>query len=133
VRFPEFGARRMSLWLMREGYAVSRCRAWRVMERMGLEAIYRKPRASVPRPGAQKYPYLLRERLVAMADEVWCADITSIPMRRGFVCLVAVMDWRTRAVLSWKVSSTLEGRFCLEAFEQALRVAGTAPEIFNPR
>ncbi len=83
------------------------------MERMGLEAIYRKTRASVPRPGAQKYPYLLRERLVAMADEVWCADITSIPMRRGFVCLVAVMDWRTRAVLSWKVSNTLEGRLCV--------------------
>jgi putative transposase len=74
---------------------------------MGLETIYRKPRASVPGPGAQKYPHLLRERLVA------------------------VMDWRTRAVLSWRLSNTLEGRFCLEAFEQALRVAGTAPEIFN--
>ena len=121
----------MSQWLMREGYPVSRRRAGRLMEHMGLEAIYRKPRTSVPRPGAQKYPYLLRGRLVAMADEVWCADITYIPMSRGFAYLVAVMDWRTRAVLSWKLSNTMDGRFCVEAFEQALRVAGKAPEIFN--
>ena len=66
-----------------------------------------------------------------MADEVWCADITYIPMSRGFAYLVAVMDWRTRAVLSWKLSNTMDGRFCVEAFEQALRVAGKAPEIFN--
>jgi putative transposase len=131
LRFPEFGARRMSLKLTREGYPVSRRRAGRLMEHMGLEAIYRKPRTSIPRPGAQKYPYLLKDRQVAMADEVWCADITYIPMGRGFAYLVAVMDWRTRAVLSWKLSNTLEGRFCLEAFEEALRVAGRAPEIFN--
>jgi putative transposase len=117
--------------MVREGYAVSRRRACRLVERMGLEGIYRKPCASVPRPGAQKYRYLLRERVVAMADEVWCADITYIPMERGFAYLVAVMDWRTRAVLSRKLSNAPAGRFCLEAFEQALKVAGTAPKFFK--
>ena len=106
LRFPEFGVRRMV-------------------------AIYRKPRTSVSEPGAKKYPYLLEKRVVERADEVWCADITYIPMRKGFAYLVAVMDWKTRAVLSWKVSNTMEVGFCLEAFEEALRVAGKSPEIFN--
>jgi HTH-like domain len=93
LRFPEFGARRMSQWLLREGEAgASRRRVSQVMKAMGLEAIYRRPRTSQPAPGAQIYPYLLRGREVALADEVWCADVTYIPMSRGFAYLVAIMD-----------------------------------------
>ena len=131
LRFPEFGVRRMVAWLKREGNQVSRRKVAGLMKQMGLEAIYRKPRTSVSEPGAKKYPYLLEKRVVERADEVWCADITYIPMRKGFAYLVAVMDWKTRAVLSWKVSNTMEVGFCLEAFEEALRVAGKSPEIFN--
>lgn len=131
MRWPEFGARRMSEALKREGQETSRRRVSRVMKVMGLEAIYRKPRTSEPGAGQQVYPYLLRDRVVGEADEVWCADITYIPMSRGFAYLVAVMDWKTRAVLSWKLSNTLESSFCVEAFRQALQVAGKAPQIFN--
>ena len=131
LEYPEMGARRMSLWLQREGHPVSRRKAGRLMKHMGLEAIYRKPRTSIPDSKARKYPYLLKGREVALGDEVWCADITYIPMRRGFAYLVAVMDWKTRAVLGWKLSNTLEGSFCVEAFEESVRMAGRAPEIFN--
>jgi len=131
MRFPEFGARRMSEWLKREGQDVTRRMVSRVMRVMGLEAIYRKPRTSQPGVGQQIYPYLLRNRVVAEADEVWCADITYIPMARGFSYLVAVMDWKTRAVLSWKLSNTLDSRFCVDAFQEAILVAGRAPQIFN--
>ena len=132
LRFPEFGSRRMSKWLQREGWEeASRRRVARVMRLMGLEAIYRKPRTSQPAAGAQTYPYLLRDREVQMPDEVWCADVTYIPMARGFAYLVAIMDWNTRAVLSWKLSNTLDGTFCVEAFEEALEATGRHPEIFN--
>lgn len=132
LRFPEFGARRMSHWLLREGWdGASRRRVSRVMRLMGLEAIYRKPRTSQPTAGAQTYPYLLRDREVLIPDEVWCADVTYIPMARGFAYLVAVMDWNTRAVLSWKLSNTLDGTFCVEAFAEALEATGRHPEIFN--
>jgi putative transposase len=131
LEHPELGARRLKAWLCRQGYPATRRRVGRFMKHMGLEAIYRKPRTSIPNPKATKYPYLLKERKVEAADEVWCADITYIPMRRGFAYLVAVMDWRTRAVVSWKLSNTLEGAFCVQAFEEALKKAGKAPEIFN--
>ncbi len=132
LRFPEFGTRRMSQWLLREGRpGVTRRRIGKVMKRTGLAAIYRRPRTSQPAPGAQIYPYLLRERTVDSPDEVWCADVTYIPMARGFAYLVAVMDWKTRAVLSWKLSNTLDGTFCVAALREALVVAGRAPEIFN--
>lgn len=132
LRFPEFGARRMSQWLLREGReGANRRRVAQVMKAMGLQAIYRRPRTSQPAPGAQIYPYLLRGRAVTQADEVWCADVTYIPMARGFAYLVAVMDWKTRAVLSWKLSNTLDGTFCVEALREALEATGRAPEIFN--
>jgi putative transposase len=131
LEHPELGARRLKAWLCREGYRATRRRVAHLMKHMGLEAIYRKPRTSIPNPKGAKYPYLLKERKVEAADEVWCADITYIPMRRGFAYLVAVMDWRTRAVVSWKLSNTLEGAFCVQAFEEALKKAGKAPEIFN--
>jgi putative transposase len=131
LEYPELGARRMSRWLQREGHAASRRLVARLMKHMGLEAIYRKPRTSIPNPKAKKYPYLLKGMEVMEADEVWCADITYIPMQRGFAYLVAVMDWRTRAVVSWKLSNTLEGRFCMEAFREAVNRAGRVPAIFN--
>jgi len=131
LQYPELGARRMCLWLQREGRAASRRIVARLMKHMGLEAIYRKPRTSIPNPKAKKYPYLLKDREVERADEVWCADITYLPMQRGFAYLVAVMDWKTRAVVSWKLSNTLEGRFCMEAFGEAVARAGCVPEIFN--
>ena len=132
LHFPEFGARRMSQWLLREGVEeATRRRVAQVMKGMGLAAVYRRPRTSPRAPGAQIHPYLLRDRKVEVADEAWCADVTYIPMARGFAYLVAVMDWKTRAVLSWKLSNTLDGTFCVEALREALETAGRAPEIFN--
>lgn len=132
LRFPEFGARRMSQWLLREGReGANRRKVSQIMKAMGLQAIYRRPRTSQPAPGAQIYPYLLRDRVVTQADEVWCADVTYIPMARGFAYLVAIMDWKTRAVLSWKLSNTLDGTFCVEALREALEATGRAPGIFN--
>ena len=131
LRFPEFGSRRMTQTLRREGHEVSRGGVRRIMKVMGLEAIYKKPRTSTPGAGHRIYPYLLRNREVKNVDEVWCADITYIPMARGFAYLVAVMDWKSRAVLSWRLSNTLESGFCVEALRAALRRAGKAPEVFN--
>lgn len=132
LRFPEFGARRMSQWLLREGLKeATRRRVAHVMKAMGLAAVYRRPRTSLPASGAQIFPYLLRDRQIERADEAWCADVTYIPMARGFAYLVAVMDWKTRAVLSWRLSNTLDGTFCVEALREALETAGRAPEIFN--
>lgn len=132
LRFPEFGARRMARCLSREGpEEVSRDQAGRLMKTMGLEAVYRRPRTSIPAPGHKIYPYLLRDREVRLADEVWCADITYIPMPRGYAYLVAVMDWQSRAVLGWQLSNTLDTGFCVAAFQQACLRAGGAPEIFN--
>jgi putative transposase len=132
LRFPEFGARRMSQWLKREGWEeTTRGTVGRIMRLMGLEAIYRRPRTSVLAAGATIYPYLLRGREISAPDEVWCADLTYLPMARGFAYLVAVMDWATRAVLAWKLSNTLDGAFCLEAWRAALALAGKAPGIFN--
>jgi len=132
LRFPEFGARRMSEWLRRKGWeSATRRRVSRLMRAMGIEAVYCRPQTSKPASGVQIYPYLLRNRVVQAPDEVWCTDITYIPMSRGFAYLVAIMDWRSRAVLAWKLSNTLEGSFCQEALREALWRGGIAPEIFN--
>jgi putative transposase len=101
------------------------------MKRMSIEAVYPRPKTSKPAPGHKIYPYLLRDMDVNSPDQVWCADITYIPMARGFGYLVAIMDWKTRAVLAWRLSNTLEVSFCIEAFHEAVRVAGRAPDIFN--
>ena len=100
------------------------------MRRMGLEAIYRKPRCSEPHPGHRIYPYLLRDLAIERAHQVWCADITSIPLQRGFLYLVAVMDWASRCVLAWELSNTLDSEFCVDAVEAALGTHGV-PGIFN--
>jgi putative transposase len=127
---PWYGSRQMARHLRREGYAVGRKRVRRLMAKMGLAPIYQRPRTSTPHPEHRVFPYLLRGLAVDRPNQVWCADITYLPMRRGFLYLVAVMDWATRKVLSWRVSNTLEAEFCLEALEEAMARFGT-PEIFN--
>jgi putative transposase len=126
---PFYGSRRMTAWLRSQGYSVNRKRVRRLMEIMGLRAIYRRPRTSQPAPGHQVYPYLLRGVAITQPNQVWTADITYIPMARGFLYLVAIMDWYSRYVLSWRLSNTLEVDFCIEALEEALR--NGQPEIFN--
>jgi len=127
---PWYSSRQMARHLRREGYTIGRKRIRRLMARMGLEPIYQRPRTTVPHPEHQVYPYLLREMVIDRPNQVWCADITYIPMRRGFLYLVAVMDWSSRKVLSWRVSNTMDAEFCIEALEEALARFGR-PEIFN--
>jgi len=127
---PWYGSRQMARHLRCEGYAVGRKRVRRLMARMGLAPIYQRPRTTIAHPEHRVFPYLLRDLVVERPNQVWCADITYLPMRRGFLYLVAVMDWATRKVLSWRVSNTLDVEFCLEALEEALSRHGR-PEVFN--
>ena len=127
---PFYGSRQMARHLRRQGYAVGRTRVRRLMRRMGLQAIYQKPRTSIPNTQHRVYPYLLRGLSIDRANQVWCADITYIPMRRGFLYLVAVMDWHTRAVLSWRLSNSMDSAFCVEVLTEALSRYGK-PQIFN--
>ncbi len=127
---PFYGSRRMVAVLRREGLVVNRKRVRRLMRLMGLEAIYQKPNTSQGHPDHKVYPYLLRGLSIERANQVWCADITYIPMARGFVYLVAVMDWFSRRVLSWRLSIAMEADFCVEAVQEALAAHGR-PEIFN--
>lgn len=127
---PWYGSRQMARHLRRQGYTVGRKRVRRLMARMGLAAIYQQPRTTVPHPEHRTYPYLLRGLRIERPDQVWCSDITYIPMRRGFLYLVAVMDWATRKLLSWRLSNTLEAEFCIAALEEALARYGR-PDIFN--
>ena len=126
---PYFGSRRMQMWLQAQGEGVNRKRVRRLMHLMGLEAIYQRPRTTTASPTAPKYPYLLRGMAITRPDQVWAADITYIPMARGFLYLVVVMDWHSRCVLAWRLSNTLDSAFCVDALEEALS-KGT-PEIFN--
>jgi putative transposase len=126
---PFYGSRRMAVWLRNQGYGVNRKRVRRLMGIMGLRAIYRRPRTSHPAPGHQVYPYLLRGVAITQPNQVWTGDITYIPMARGFLYLVTIMDWYSRYVLAWRLSNTLEASFCIEALEEALRIG--VPEIFN--
>ena len=105
-------------------------RVRRLMAKMGLAPIYQKPRTTIPHPEHRAYKYLLRGLTIDRPNQVWCADITYIPMRRGFLYLVAVMDWATRKVLSWRLSNSMDAEFCIQALEEALARYGT-PEIFN--
>ncbi len=130
LKYPFYGSRQMARHLRREGIRVGRHRMRRLMRLMGLEAIYRAPRTSTPHPAHRVYPYLLRDVRVERADQVWCADITYIPVQRGFLYLVAIMDWATRHVLAWRLSNTMDVEFCLEALNEALAAYGR-PEIFN--
>ncbi len=127
---PWYGSRQMARHLRREGYTVGRKRVRRLMAKMGLAPIHQRPRTTVPNPEHRIFPYLLRDLAIERPNQVWCADITYLPMRRGFLYLVAVMDWATRKVLAWRVSNTMEVEFCLEVLEEALLRFGR-PEIFN--
>ena len=130
LAWPFYGSRRMTAVLRREGWEVNRKRAKRLMRVMGIEAIYQKPNTSKGHPDHKVYPYLLRGLTIDRPNQVWCADITYIPMAKGFVYLVAVMDWFSRRVLAWRVSITMETDFCVEALREATERHGQ-PEIFN--
>ena len=130
LKYPFYGSRQMARQLRREEIVACRHRVRRLMRLMGLEAIYQAPKTSTPHPEHRIYPYLLRGVTVDRADQVWCADITYIPVKRGFLYLVAVMDWATRHVLAWRLSNTMDAGFCVEALREAMARYGK-PEIFN--
>ena len=126
---PFYGARKIAAWLSSQGHPVNRKRARRLMRLMGLNAIYRRPRTSQPGPGHKIYPYLLGGLKITRPNQVWAADITYIPMARGFLYLAAIIDVYSRYVLSWRLSNSLDAGFCIEALEEALKKG--MPGIFN--
>jgi len=130
LQYPFYGSRQMARQLRREGIEVGRHRVRRLMRLMGLQAIYQAPRTSDPHPAHRIYPYLLKGLAIDRPNQVWCADITYIPVSRGFLYLVAIMDWATRHVLSWRLSNSMDAGFCVEALNEAL-ARYVAPEIFN--
>ena len=126
---PYYGSRRMTVWLRTQGHWVNRKRVQRLMRLMGIEAVYRRPNTSKPSLQHKVYPYLLRGAEINRINQVWACDITYIPMARGFMYLVVIMDWYSRYVLSWRLSNTLDADFCVDALEEALSKG--RPEIFN--
>jgi putative transposase len=128
--YPFAGARMMRGLLKREGHGVGRRHVGTLMRKMGIEALYRRPRTSKPEPGHKVYPYLLKDMKIDGPNQVWATDISYIPMAKGFVYLCCVIDWFSRKVLSWKVSITMETSFCVEALQEALEKHG-APAVFN--
>ena len=130
LKYPFYGSRKLSDQLRREGKEANRKRVQRLMRLMGLEAMAPKPKTSEPHPEHVVYPYLLRGLTISRVNQVWATDITYIPMKAGFVYLVAIMDWYSRRVLSWRLSNTMDSSFCVEALEEALERFGK-PEIFN--
>jgi len=127
---PYYGSRRMAAWLATQGHLVNRKRVQRLMRLMGLVAIYQRPNTSKAAAEHKIYPYLLGGIAIERVNQVWCSDVTYIPMAKGFLYLVVVMDWVSRAVLAWRLSNTLGADFCVEALEEALSRYGP-PEIFN--
>ncbi len=127
---PFYGSRKLAEQLRREGHDVGRRHVRTLMQRMGIEAIYRKPRTSIPARGAQIYPYLLNGVVIERPNQVWASDISYLPMAHGFMYLVAILDVASRKVLAWRLSNTLTTDFCLEALEEAINKYGR-PEIFN--
>jgi len=127
--YPFYGSRKMTEWLTRQGEEINRKRVQRLMRVMGLEAIYPKPRLSAAGRGHKIYPYLLRDVKIERPNQVWSTDITYVPIPSGFMYLAAVIDWYSRYVISWRLSNTLDGGFCLEMLEEALRSG--SPEVFN--
>jgi putative transposase len=126
---PFYGSRRMTAWLEGEGYCVNRKRVQRLMRLMGIEAVYPRPHTSKANPSHKVYPYLLRDLAIVRPNHVWSTDITYIPLPRGYMYLVAIIDWYSRYVLSWKLSNTMDTGFCLDALEEALSLG--KPTIFN--
>jgi len=130
LKYPFYGSRSIRDELREQGYKVGRGHVSTLMKKMGIEALYRKPRLSKPHPGHKVYPYLLRGLAITRSNHVWAADITYLPMAKGFCYLVAIMDWASRRVLAWRLSNTLDVSFCTEALEEAIVRYGI-PEIFN--
>lgn len=130
MKTPFYGSRRMTIVLQRLGYTVNRKRVQRLMRELGIEAIYPKPNLSKPNSEHQVYPYLLKGLMIDHSDQVWCTDITYLPVLKGHFYLVAIMDWYSRKVLSWMISNTLEVAFCMDSLEKAIALYGT-PKIFN--
>jgi putative transposase len=129
MRTPFWGSRNMAWWLTEQGHLVNRKRVQRLMRLMALEAIYPKPKLSAANNEHRKYPHLLRNVPILRPNHVWSTDITYLPLPKGFMYLVAVMDWYSRYVLAWRMSNTLDSGFCIDALDAALRVA--RPDIFN--
>ena len=127
---PWYGSRQMARHLRRNGWYVGRHRVRRLMGKMGLAPIYQRPKTSEPHPQHRIWPYLLRHLTIDRPNQVWCADVTYIPMRRGFLYLVAIMDWFSRKVLAWRLSNTMDADFCVTALEEAIARFGK-PDIFN--
>jgi putative transposase len=130
LKYPFYGSRRIRNELRDLGHDVGRGHVSTLMKKMGIMALYQKPRLSVPHPDHKVYPYLLRGVEISRANHCWAADITYLPMARGFCYLVAIMDWASRRVMAWRLSNTLDASFCTEALEEAIMKYGT-PEIFN--
>ncbi len=130
LKYPFYGSCQMVRHLRRDGVRAGRHGVRRLMRVMGIQAIYRAPRTSKPHPDHRTYPYLLKGLTIERPNQVWCADITYIPVRGGFLYLAAVMDWASRRVLSWRLSNPLDASFCVEALEEALAQHGK-PEIFD--
>lgn len=130
LQTPYYGSRQMARHLRRQGYCVGRKRIRRLMRLMGLEAIYQTPKTSLSHPEHKIYPYLLKGLSINKPNQVWCTDITYIPLKRGFLYLVAIMDWYSRKILSWRLSNTLDTDFCCQSLKEAIQVYGV-PEIFN--
>ena len=130
LKTPFYGVRRMCIWLRSLGHVINKKRVRRLMRQMGLQAVYPRPRTSLPGDGHKIYPYLLKDLVIDRPNQVWATDITYIPMARGFMYLIAIMDWHSRRVLSWRVSNTMEADFCVDALEEALERYGK-PHIFN--
>jgi putative transposase len=130
LKHPFMGSRRIRDQLKDMGHEVGREHVSTLMRKMGIAALYRKPRLSKPHPAHKVYPYLLRGMEITRANHVWATDITYIPMARGFCYLIAIMDWASRKVLAWRLSNTVDASFCIEALKEALAKYGT-PEIFN--
>lgn len=129
TKYPFYGVPRITKWLRKEGHEVNRKRVARLMRRMGLQAVLPGPHTSVPHPEHVKHPYLLRNLAIQASNEVWCSDITFIPMARGFMYLVAVMDWFSRYVIAWDLANSMEADFCVTTLKQSLR--DDTPGIFN--
>ncbi len=130
LALPFYGARKIQVELNSRGFSVGRGKVRRLMRKMGLEAIYRKPRTSIPKPGNHIYPYLLKDLQIERTNQVWTTDITYLPMAKGFAYLVAIIDLYSRRVMSWRLSNTMDASFCIEALEDAIQSFGP-PEIFN--
>ena len=130
TKYPFFGSRQIAAWLARDGVKAGRHRVRRLMRLMGLEAVYKRPKTSQPHPAHPVFPYLLKGMEITRPNQVWCSDITFIPVSRGYLYLVAIMDWATRKVLSWRISNTMHADFCVDALKEAIEKYGP-PEIMN--